>query len=200
MSSATLRISPADHGLQMSLDDFEAAEFEEGYRYELGRGVLDVSDVPLPKHAMVWSAINKQLMGYWLTHPDLIHVIVGGGQCRLRIDATQSARHPDLTVYLTAPPSEGNEVWGLWVPELVVEVVSPSSVQRDYQEKREEYLAFGVEEYWIVDPKQAAILVLRRDQERWTERSLGPVDVYETPLLPGFRLACGPVFEAAGGR
>ena len=200
MSSATIRISPADHGLRMSLDDFEAAEFEEGYRYELGRGVLDVSDVPLPKHLMVWCAINQQLIGYRLTHPDLTYAIGGGSECRLRIDALQSARHPDLAVYKTAPPSQGNEVWGLWVPELVVEVVSPSSVQRDYQEKREEYLAFGVIEYWIVDPKQTTILVLRRDRDQWSERSLSSDDNYETPLLPGLRLACGPIFEAAGGR
>ena len=198
MSETTTRIGPADHGLRMSLDDFDEAEFEEGYRYELGRGVLDVTDVPKPKHFMVCNAIRNQLTGYLLANPDLIHAIGGGGECRLRIGPLQSVRHPDIAVYKTAPPSEGNEVWGLWVPELVVEVVSPSSVQRDYQEKRGEYLAFGVEEYWIVDPKQAAILVLRRDQDQWTERSLGPVDDYETPLLPGFRLACGPVFEAAG--
>ena len=198
MSETTTRIGPADHGLRMSLEDFDEAEFEEGYRYELGRGVLDVSDVPLPKHAMVWSAIRDQLIGYRLTHPGLTYAIFGGNECRLRIDTLQSARHPDLTVYKTAPPSWGNEVWGLWVPELVVEIVSPSSVSRDYQEKREEYLAFGVIEYWIVDPKQATILVLRREHDQWSERSLTPDDIYETPLLPGFRLACRPIFEAAG--
>ena len=39
-----LRIGLADHGRAMTLDEFEEAGFEEGYRYELARGVLEVSE------------------------------------------------------------------------------------------------------------------------------------------------------------
>ena len=35
-----LRIGPADHGRMMTLDEFEEADLEEGFRYELARGVL----------------------------------------------------------------------------------------------------------------------------------------------------------------
>ena len=37
-------------------------------------------------------------------------------------------------------------------PLLIVEVVSPESIDRDYEEKFSEYADFGVDEYWIVDP------------------------------------------------
>ena len=198
MPKTTIRVGPADHGQPMSLDDFEHAEAAEGYRYELARGVVVVTDVPKPKHLRILHAIRKQIGAHDLAHPGTIHMIAGGGECKVLVDGYQSERHPDLAVYKTEPPSEGDEVWGQWVPELVVEIVSKGSAQRDYQEKREEYLAFGVKEYWIVDPAKAAMLVLRRYRGRWTERAVGPADVYETPLLPGLRFECGPVFAAAG--
>ncbi len=45
-ATSTIRIGPADHGRTMSLDEFIEAELEEGYRYELARGVLEVTHVP----------------------------------------------------------------------------------------------------------------------------------------------------------
>ena len=41
-----IRIGPADHGRRMSLEEFREAEEEEGYRYELARGVLEVTLCP----------------------------------------------------------------------------------------------------------------------------------------------------------
>jgi hypothetical protein len=49
-----------------------------------------------------------------------------------------------------------------------------------------------------VDAKLRQILVLRRTRSKWTEKTLGPADMCETKLLPGFKLPCGVVFEAAG--
>ena len=55
-----LRIGPADHGRMMSLDEFEEADFEEGYRYELARGVLEVSEIPGELHAViVWLLLRR---------------------------------------------------------------------------------------------------------------------------------------------
>ncbi|MEH2394095.1 MAG: Uma2 family endonuclease [Nostoc sp.] len=45
-------------------------------------------------------------------------------------------------------------------PLLIVEVVSPESLKRDYRHKRSEYAALEVPEYWIVDPLEAKVSVL----------------------------------------
>jgi len=45
-------------------------------------------------------------------------------------------------------------------PLLVVEVVSPESISRDYRRKRSEYAALEVPEYWIVDPLKNQISIL----------------------------------------
>ena len=46
--------------------------------------------------------------------------------------------------------------------------------------------------------KLKQVLVLKRGRSQWTEKTLGRTDVCETKLLPGFKLPCRAVFEAAG--
>jgi hypothetical protein len=53
-------------------------------------------------------------------------------------------------------------------------------------------------EYWIVDAMLEQVVILRWGRSGWTETTLGPADACETKLLPGFKLPCRTVFEAAG--
>jgi Uma2 family endonuclease len=46
-------------------------------------------------------------------------------------------------------------------PDLAMEIVSPESVERDYETKRELYQGAGVEEYWIVDEVEQKVTLLR---------------------------------------
>jgi Uma2 family endonuclease len=197
LSTATIKIGPADHGQRMSLADFEYAEVEEGHLYELGRGVIVVSDVPNPPHVAQVIAIRDQLSAYKFTHPGKIYGILSGNECKIPTQGYESERHPDLAVYTTQPPSAAGDVWATWIPDLVIEVVSPGSEHRDYTEKREEYLVFGVREYWIFDGQRQEMLVLQRSAGRWVERVVRPADVYRTHLFPGMEFTCAPVFEAA---
>jgi Uma2 family endonuclease len=84
------------------------------------------------------------------------------------------------------------------VPALVIEIVSPSSRHRDYEEKPEEYLAFGVQEYWIFDADAQTMSVLRRVRGRWKREVIRPPQTYRTRLLPGLAFSCERVFQAAG--
>lgn len=110
-----------------------------------------------------------------------------------------SDRHPDQAIYLRPRP-KGARVWTRWVPEIVIEVVSEGGEDRDYVEKREEYLRAGVVEYWILDPKLRRLLVLLRCGDVWEEVVLGEEGVYRTELLPGLEARVGellgPVVEA----
>jgi Uma2 family endonuclease len=80
---------------------------------------------------------------------------------------------------------------------LVIEVISPGSEHRDYEDKREEYFRFGITEYWILDAGRQEMLVLRRSRGRCVERTLRPPQVYRTRLLPGLEFSCALVFQAA---
>jgi Uma2 family endonuclease len=103
------------------------------------------------------------------------------------IHATPQRRRADRAIWagLGRQPDEEADL-----PEIVVEFVSARKrdAQRDYQTKRDEYLAAGVREYWIIDRFRRTLTVHRQGPE-------GPVTLvvtedqdYETPLLPGFVL------------
>ncbi|MDJ0617842.1 MAG: Uma2 family endonuclease [Calothrix sp. MO_192.B10] len=55
-------------------------------------------------------------------------------------------------------------------PLLVVEVVSPESVKRDYRYKRSEYAALEIPEYWIVDPIESKVTVLLWEEGLYEDR------------------------------
>jgi Uma2 family endonuclease len=46
-------------------------------------------------------------------------------------------------------------------PDLAMEIVSPDSIERDYEDKRHQYEEFGVPEYWIIDELQQKVTLLR---------------------------------------
>jgi Uma2 family endonuclease len=85
-------------------------------------------------------------------------------------------------------------------PDLVVEILSPSTADRDREVKRDTYDRFGVIEYWIVDPDACAITVLARDAAaRLVEVAVfAGEDVLTSTLLEGFSAPLAEVFERDG--
>lgn len=192
-----IKLGPEHQGKRMSLKQFEPAEVQEGYLYELARGIVVVSDVPDYPHALQISVVRDELWEYKRTHLDLIHAILGTMECKLLVPEFSSERHPDLSIYLTPPIfKKGRKTWRNWIPDLVIEIVSASSKDRDYVEMREEYWALGVKEYWLIDAERGQIMVLRRGRNQWSEKTLKRDDVLETKLLPGFRLDCRTILDA----
>ena len=196
MPTTILRITPHDHGRQMSLDEFEPAEVQEGYIYELGRGVIIASEVPEPRHFAQVIASRRQFSAYELLYPQRIYGIAGGSDCKILVPGLDSERHPDLAIYKTPPPKQ-KKVWSRWLPELVIEVVAADSKHRDYVEKRDEYLLAGVREYWIIDADRCEMLALQNNGGAWIEEIIRPPLIYQTALLPGFSFDCGLVFHVA---
>ena len=156
------RIGPADHGRRMTLEEFREAEEEQGYRYELARGVLEVTEVPNDPHWQVLDNLHEAFSRYRRQHRGVILRIGHGSECRLWIPETVSGRNPDLAIVFRGTPEDAR---GRRPPSLAVEVVSPGreAHERDYVTKREEYLAFGLREYWIVDPHRRQVTVLVRE-------------------------------------
>jgi Uma2 family endonuclease len=196
MSVTVLKLGASDQGRRMRLADFEDAEAEEGCILELSRGIIVVSQVPQPRHGDRVYACRRQLQIYDLANPGRIHSVLGGGECKFVLTAWESERHPDLAVYTTPSPC-GKNPWGRWTPDIVIEIVSPGSEERDYVLKREEYLEFGIKEYWILDPERREMLVHRRVRKSWEEKTVTPPKEYTCRALPGLEFDCGAVFQAA---
>jgi Uma2 family endonuclease len=178
-----LRIGPADHGRAMTLEEFREAEETEGFRYELARGVLEVSDVPNDAHGDVVCNLYDAIGRYDARHPGVIRRYGGGNEFRFWLPHMISGRNPDLGVVLQGAPKDWR---GRRIAVLAAEVVSPGSVTRDYVTKREEYLAYGLQEYWIVDPLKRQVTVLARRGDAWNEVVVRNDQAIPSLVLPGF--------------
>jgi Uma2 family endonuclease len=85
-------------------------------------------------------------------------------------------------------------------PELVVEIGSPGTRQRDETIKRRLYERSGVSEYWFVDPEIDVVRVYRRAGHgfaRAEELTLEGDEVLITPLLPDLSLPLAEIFRAS---
>ena len=80
-------------------------------------------------------------------------------------------------------------------PDLVVEILSPSTERRDRIVKRDLYARHGVGEYWLIDPyaKTATVLILGANGYD-TYAVYGEGDTLTSPTLPGFALNLSDLF------
>lgn len=147
-----MQLQPRD--TPWTYDDLRALP-EDGKRYEIIEGVLYEVTGPKPPHAIVLiAAIDalaepvRQAGGIRLTAP--IDVFFPGA------DPVQ----PDLLVLLPGGRARIGPAGVIGPPDLVVEVLSPSTRGYDVLTKRSLYGRAGVREYWLVDPDRATIEVL----------------------------------------
>jgi Uma2 family endonuclease len=84
-------------------------------------------------------------------------------------------------------------------PDLVVEILSPSTRRTDEITKRKLYERFEVQEYWVVDPELDVVKVYRRAEDGFgkaVELTAEQDDVLTTPLLPGWSALLRDVFAS----
>jgi Uma2 family endonuclease len=190
-SQFTIPYGPRDAGIPLTLDEFEHAEFEEGFRYELIHGVLVVNAAPLEEERNA-----NEVLGYWLylyreTHPQgkSLDLTLPEHDLRTKIQVRRADRV--LWTGLGRMPRTRGPVRRRDIPSIVVEFPSsrPADMRRDYEEKRIEYRDLGVREYWIFDRFRRALTVYRWQGKRWAKLIVPEGKDYSTPLLPGFELS-----------
>ncbi|RIV18797.1 Uma2 family endonuclease [Fibrisoma montanum] len=83
-------------------------------------------------------------------------------------------------------------------PDLIVEVLSKSTVGRDRGVKFEDYAAHGVGEYWIIDPVRKSVEQYKLDESTMafaSEAVLYVDDTLEAVTVPGFRIPVRAIFD-----
>jgi Uma2 family endonuclease len=162
---------------------------------ELRDGHLEVLTMPTPAHQRIVSFLNQLLLAYLARNP-LGEVLFAPLRVRLW---EKTFREPDIVFMLSKHAKRmGEEFWE--GADFVMEVVSGSAEdrRRDLIVKRREYAKAGIDEYWIVDPKEQRILVLKRRGKSYVAHSEARTKGRaESALLRGFAVDAQDVFSAA---
>jgi Uma2 family endonuclease len=131
--------------------------------YELIRGRIVMSPPAGWPHGGVGSKLNHLIRSHVEAHRFGIVLDSSAGYDLPSGDTLE----PDVSFisrarFAAGPPPVRGQFLRI-VPDLVVEILSPSSVSRDRIEKAEIYAQNGVDEYWIVDSKRREITLLFRE-------------------------------------
>ena len=138
-----------------SAEDYLWLSARTNHLVEFAEGFIEVLPMPADKHQAIVEFLFLLLYDY----ASLTDGKARFAPLRLRI-AEGRYREPDL-LYLRAADDvrRGERFWT--GADLVMEVVSPDDPDRDHAMKRHEYAQAGIAEYWIVDPQDEPIVVLR---------------------------------------
>ena len=80
-------------------------------------------------------------------------------------------------------------------PDLVVEIISPSSTGRDWVTKRDLYARYGVREYWLIDPVNRTLWVMRlRNGYLELSDTLSEGDTLTDSIIEGFSVSLSDIF------
>jgi Uma2 family endonuclease len=176
---------------KITVKELFEVELEEGFFYELINGIIVKKQAPSPAHQKAVTqlvtifnnyALEKELGDIYTspidvffdkhnnTQPDVLFI------------------RKDRNFIITNDGIQGH-------PDLIAEVLSPSTFRHDRKEKMKMYLQFGVPEYWIVDPKNQSVEVYFLENDSYDMRffAIETGDI-ESKVLEGLKFDVAKIF------
>ena len=178
--------------LKFTYEDYRTAPPDK--RYELLDGDLLLNPAPNLKHQDIESRLGSRLarfieargLGKFFFAP-----------CDVVLSDTDVVQ-PDLLFVSHARAHlliGGDNVRG--APDLVVEILSPATADRDRGYKRALYAKHGVTEYWLIDPTAETVWIHElRDGALAVTHTFGREQTLRSPLLAGFEVDLDDVFSS----
>jgi Uma2 family endonuclease len=171
----------------MALRPNRVVEYDHGY--------VEIHDVPSQSHQLTLAYLYQALLAF-VTARKLGLVLFAPLRVKLW---EEKFREPDIVFMSAENAARRDEDYWLGA-DLVMEIVSEGAEnrERDLETKRGDYARAGIPEYWIVDPQERRLTVLKLDGNTYTvhgEYSSG--DTATSALLAGFEVEVEAVFAAA---
>lgn len=144
----------------LTYDDY--ASINDGNRYELAGGQLQLmSPAPSVTHQLISFEIQKKISQTCESDYIILYSPVDV------ILSPIEVRQPDLVLVhrnrINIISKRGVE----GAPDLVIEILSPSTLKRDKIDKLKSYATYGIPEYWIVDPVSGVLEQYIQNSERY---------------------------------
>ncbi|MCS6983498.1 MAG: Uma2 family endonuclease [Leptospiraceae bacterium] len=186
MAAITTTTKPRYEGLKVTREEYLDLE-EDGFKYDVIDGVMHMAPSPNFEHGDAQIALGFMIRGYLQKNP------LGKVACEVDVflpDGGDPLR-PDISLIL----NENLHIVKTHIhgtPDLVCEVLSAASRERDLGVKAERYLKCGVKEYWIADPDNKTLQVWYNAKDHW-EKVQGVME-FHSKLLPGLVVTTKEIF------
>jgi Uma2 family endonuclease len=175
----------------LNYDDLERLRETRDEQLELIDGELFVTPSPTRLHQLVSKRLNRIFMqavddtgiGEYYDAPFDVRL------------ADDSIVQPDLLVVLREHFAKFTDDWVGGSPDLVVEIVSPSTGRRDLVIKRDLYARHSVPEYWLVDPPARTVTVYADPHQGQYRNERTVNDMVESVIVPGLAVDLAELFS-----
>jgi Uma2 family endonuclease len=159
---------------------------------EFSDGHVEVLPIPTTSHQLIVAFFYQALRGFVIARAAGTVLFA---PLRVRLWPGKF-REPDIIFMAAEHASRIGEAF--WEgADLVMEVVSDDDRRRDLETKRREYAQAGIAEYWIVDPREGRITVLRLDGTVYAIHGEFAAGTQATShLLPGFSVEVAAALAA----
>ena len=187
-------LSALDLSLSYTYGDYLKWQFTERVELILGK-IFPMSPAPRTQHqhavTVLSSGLYRQLRESCRVFPAPFDVILTH-ESNFKKAAT--VVQPDIVVVCDASKLKEGGCFG--APDLIVEVISPSTVRRDLHEKLRLYESFGVREYWIIHPIDKTLLIMTPNAEGFyiSSRLITTGDRIDSKVFPGLEFDLNELF------
>ena len=138
------------------------AEWEIDERYELIDGIVYMMSAPSPIHQIIILEMAVQLSAFIEGSP--CRVYISPFDVRLNPDSgDDTVVQPDIFIVCDRTKIDAKGCNG--APDMIIEVLSPSSEKMDKDIKLKKYQDAGVCEYWLIEPDGETVLVYNLTQD-----------------------------------
>jgi Uma2 family endonuclease len=182
-----------------ALAEMTATEFLARPVDPLNRRV-ELIDGELVMHEPGWTHNDSQGCIYAALR-GWVREAAGRGGVGLPLDVLLDDRNvhqPDVAWYREERSPRRGDMAPFAVPDIAVEVRSPSTWRYDVGAKKTNYERYGVVELWLVDTAADVVIVFRRSSAKAPHfdvaLELTVADTLTSPLLPDFSLRVGEIF------
>lgn len=171
-------------------EDYAKVPEEPGYQYELIDGELVREPTPTFHHQRISRRLQRLLEDYfWEADP-------GGELFDAPLDLAlgkHTVVQPDLLYLPGSRPARRMPIDVL--PELVIEVLSPSTSRKDRVTKLNHYQAAGIPHYWIVDPEEGIIEAYQLREGCYVSAVRAAEGDFTHPAFPGLTFDLAALFS-----
>jgi len=178
---------PTETSTKLTYEDYVNLP-DDGNRYEIIDGELYVNPSPNTKHQIVLRNLFRALDRY-VEQSGAGEVFVAPFDVVL---TNNNIFQPDLLFVSTEHLSILTKANIKGVPDIVVEILSEGTRRKDETTKLLKYEESGVQEYWIIDPEDDVVHILRLSGEKYERIIVG--GNITSPLLPGFSVTLKAIF------
>jgi Uma2 family endonuclease len=167
-------------------------KWDDGQRYELIDGVpYMMSPAPSPSHQKVSVEIVRQLANYLVGK--VCDVFSAPFDVRLNANAEDNTVvQPDISII--CDPKKIDERGCKGAPDMVVEILSPSTLRHDQIVKFRKYQEAGVREYWLVNPEIRGVQVFLLENGKYVSMAYERKDTIPVSILEHCAVDLGSVF------